>query len=81
MKWNSRLNEHMWLDNDTIKWENLALGEPACTELPVIGRCVDEKEWCVMVTDQWHFDTEACDVKMCGTLCQMGKYAFFIRDD
>ena len=74
MKWNSRLNEHMWLDNDTITWKNWAHGQPDCTELPLIDRCVDGKEWCVMVTNQWHFHTVACDVKMCGALCQMGKY-------
>lgn len=74
MKWNSRLNEHMWLDNDTITWVNWAPGEPDCTELSPTDRCDDGKELCVMVTDQWDFHTAACAVKWCNALCQMGKY-------
>ena len=74
MKWNSRLNKHMWLDNDTITWVNWAPAEPDCTEPSLIDRCDDGKELCVMVTNRWGFHTAACDVKWCGALCQMGKY-------
>jgi len=83
MKWNSRLSEHMWLDNDTITWANWASGEPDCTDSIAIWSCNHGKELCVMVTDQWEFHTAACDVERCGALCQMGKYYLyiFIRDD